>query len=122
MIGRGKRDRYRKKERKDRAKFSEPKKGGCTETKRARERERERERERGRRKEVERAREIESCKEPKERKGSERKIRKVVPLFGPRGWERVALSRSSPPAAVVMLPALDHLNFFFFFFFFFLTP
>lgn len=28
----------------------------------------------------------------------------MILLFGPRGWERVALSRSSPPAAVVMLP------------------
>lgn len=36
-------------------------------------------------------------------------------LLSKRGWERVALSRSSPPAAV--LPELDHLNFFFFLFF-----
>lgn len=41
----------------------------------------------------------------KREKREQREIRRVVLLSGRRGWERVALSRSSPPAAVLMLPA-----------------
>lgn len=88
-----------------RSEFSEPKKGRCTETDRVRKEKRWKEdgrkKERREEKILEGERDVQRVKREKR---EQREIRRVVLLFGPRGWERVALSRSSPPAAVVMLP------------------